>query len=258
MLKKSLLLVGVLLGVALLLGPFSQAAEEPFFKGRTIRIIVATSPGGGFDAYARTIARHMGKQIPGHPSIIVENMPGAGHLVATKYMYHQAKPDGLTIGNFHGGGKVLQQILGGSEVEYDMRRFEWAGLPVSDTQVCALTKRSGVTTLESWYAAKQPLKIGSSGPFSGSYEIPHVLKAALRLPIQVVSGYKGTAEVRLAADSGEVDGGCWNWESIKVTWGQGLEAGDVKVIVQTMPSKHLNSRRFLEQPTTQRAMKDAS
>ncbi len=87
MLKKSLLLVGVLLGVALLLGPFSQAAEEPFFKGRTIRIIVATSPGGGFDAYARTIARHMGKQIPGHPSIIVENMPGAGHLVATKYMY---------------------------------------------------------------------------------------------------------------------------------------------------------------------------
>jgi tripartite-type tricarboxylate transporter receptor subunit TctC len=238
MLYRSCVSVLGFLGAVSLLAAGSEAAEDSFFRGKVIRIVVATSAGGGFDTYSRVIARHMGKHIPGKPSLVVENMPGAGHLLATKYMYHQAKPDGLTIGNFHGGGKILQQMLEGSEVDYDMRRFEWIGLPVSDTQVCALTKRSGVSSLESWLAAKQPLKIGSSGPFSGSYEIPHVLKEALKLPLQVVSGYKGTAEIRLAADSGEVDGGCWNWESIKVTWKKAIENGDVKVIVQTMPSKH--------------------
>jgi tripartite-type tricarboxylate transporter receptor subunit TctC len=238
MVYKSLLLAWGFLGIASLLVRCSEAAENSFFKGKVIRIVVATSAGGGFDAYSRMIARHMGKHIPGTPSFVVENMPGAGHLLATKYMYHQAKPDGLTMGNFHGGGKILQQILEGPEVEYDMKKFEWVGLPVSDTQVCVLAKRSGVGSLESWLTAKQPLKIGSSGPFSGSYEIPHVLKEALNLPLQVVSGYKGTAEIRLAADSGEIDGGCWNWESVKVTWRNGIETGDAKVIVQAMPSKH--------------------
>lgn len=238
MFDRSWLLASTFLAIALLVGRYSEAAEDAFFRGKVVRIVVATSAGGGFDTYSRMIARHMAKHIPGKPSFVVENMPGAGHLLATKYMFHQAKPDGLTVGNFHGGGKILQQILEGSDVEYDMRGFEWVGLPVSDTQVCVLTKRSSVGSLESWLAAKQPLKIGSSGPFSGSYEIPHVLKEALKLPIQVVSGYKGTAEIRLAADSGEVDGGCWNWESIKVTWRKGIETGEAKVIVQTMPTKH--------------------
>ncbi len=217
----------------------TDAAErELFFKGKSVRFIVATSAGGGFDTYTRTIARHIGRHIPGNPTALVENMPGAGQLIGTKYMYNQAKPDGLTIGNFHGGGRILQQMLEGDSLGYDMRNFEWIGLPVSDTQVCVLTKNSGIGSLKEWLAATKPVKLGATGLGSGSFEIAHLVKAALGLPIQVVSGYKGSADIRLAADSGEVDGGCWNWESIKVTWRKSLEAGDVKVILQAMPEKH--------------------
>ncbi|MBI3001309.1 MAG: hypothetical protein HYY46_23090 [Deltaproteobacteria bacterium] len=214
------------------------AAQEAFYKGKTVRFVVGFSAGGGFDAYTRMIARHIGKHIPGNPTTIVENLPGAGSLISANYMYNQARPDGLTIGNWF-GSLILQQAMGGQKgIEFDARKYEWLGAPSGDSNVCAVTKASGVTTIEQWLAAKGPVKIGGIAPGTANSDIPRILKAALNLPIQLVEGYKGTADIRLAADSGEVDGGCWAWESIKVTWRKGLESGNVKVILQALPKRH--------------------
>jgi len=214
------------------------SGQEPFYQGKTVRFVVGFSAGGGFDTYTRTIARHISKHIPGNPSAIVENMPGAGSLISANYIYNQAKPDGLTIGNWF-GSLILQQVMGGQKgIEFDARKYEWIGAPVADSNVCALTKASGITTIEQWLAAKRPVKIGGIAPGTANSDIPRILKTGLNVPIQLVEGYKGTADVRLAADSGEVDGGCWSWESIKVTWRKGLESGNVKVVIQALPRKH--------------------
>jgi tripartite-type tricarboxylate transporter receptor subunit TctC len=212
-------------------------AQQPFYQGKTIRLIVGTDPGGGFDTYSRTIARHLGRHIPGNPPIIVENMPGAAHLISANHIYKIAKPDGLTIGNFT-GTLLLGQILGRPGIEFDARRFEYVGAPSRDISICALAKRSGINSLQQWMGSKTALKMGSIGPGDFTYEIPKILEFALGLSSQVVAGYKGTAPIRLAVEGGEVDGVCMDWNSIKATWRKALEAGDVKIIVQITPRRH--------------------
>ena len=209
-------------------------AQEPNFDGKTVRIVVGFSAGGGFDAYARAIARHLGKHIPGKPTIIVENMPGAGSLIAANFTYNQAKPDGLTIGHFI-GGVVVGQLLGNPGAQFDSQKFEWIGAPSKLEAVCALTKATGVIDIKSWMAVKTPVKLGATGPGSETYDVPRVLQAALGLPMQIVSGYKGTADIRLAAESGEVGGTCWGWEVMKAQWAKALDAGDVRVVIQAVP-----------------------
>jgi len=226
----------VVAGLAALAG-VSDATTHDFYAGRTVRIVVSAAPGGGFDTYSRTIARHMGKHIPDRPVLIVENMPGAGGLIAANHVYKVAKPDGLTIGNFS-GGLVSQQLVKSPGVEFDARKFEWLGVPVKDHVVCAVTRASGISSVETWMAARTPVKLGATGAGTNTYDSPKVLKTTLALPIQVVAGYKGTAEIRLAVDSGELAGGCWAWESIKVTWGKALETGDLRIVLQASPKAH--------------------
>jgi tripartite-type tricarboxylate transporter receptor subunit TctC len=127
----------------------AAAADADFYRGKTIRFIVGFAAGGGFDAYSRVIARHMGRHIPGNPSIIVDNMTGAGSRVAANFLF-KAPTDGLVVGNFI-GSLVLQQILGDKGIEFDGRRFEWVGAPVQDENVCALTKASGINSLGDWF-----------------------------------------------------------------------------------------------------------
>ena len=207
---------------------------QDFYPGKTIRIIVGFPAGGGFDTYSRLIGRHIGKYIPGNPAVVVDNVTGAGSLVAANMIYKVAKPDGLTIGNFI-GNLVSQQLFGGPGVEFDARRFEWIGVPTRDHVVCALTKASGITSIDAWMAAKIPIKLGGSAPGTTNDDSAKILKAALGLPIQLVSGYKGTAPIKLAAESGEIDGSCWAWESIKVMWRQGLDAGLASIVLQAVP-----------------------
>lgn len=212
------------------------AAEQQFFKGKTVRIVVGFAAGGGFDTYARAIARHLGKHLPGNPGVIVDNLAGAGSLLAANDLYSRAKPDGLTIGNFI-GSLVQQQLFEAKGVEFDARKFEWLGVPVQDSTACALTKASGITSLEKWFAAKEPVKLGGEAPGANDSDVPRLLKAVLGLPIQLVEGYKGTSQIRLAADGGEIAGGCWTWESIKTTWRHGLESGNVNVVIQVNPQR---------------------
>ena len=229
--------VAMIVGLGWLVVVPAESAGDDFYKGKTIRIIVGFAAGGGFDTYSRVIGRHMGKHIPGNPAILVENMTGAGSLIAANYVYKVAKPDGLTIGHFI-GGLIMQQVMGGSGIEFDARKFELIGVPVKENVVCALRKESGVTSVESWLAAKTPVKLGGTAPGSTTDDVAKILREAIGLPIQLVSGYKGTADIRLAADSGEIAGGCWAWESVKVTWRKALDTRDLIVVLQAVPKSH--------------------
>jgi tripartite-type tricarboxylate transporter receptor subunit TctC len=225
-----------LFAVAFCLSLNASLRADDFYKGKSVRIIVGGSAGGGFDTYSRIMARHMGKHIPGNPAIVVENMTGAGTLIAAKYLHSSAKPDGLAFGIFN-GALILGRALGMKGIDFDVRELEYLGVPVQDSPVCALRKESGVANVDQWLAAKSPIKIGGLSPGNSTSDVPRILRAALELPIQVVDGYKGTAEVRLAADAGEVNGGCWAWESVKVTWAKAVQSGDAIPVVQVTAKK---------------------
>jgi tripartite-type tricarboxylate transporter receptor subunit TctC len=205
------------------------------FEGKTIRIIVGVPAGGGFDAYARTIARHMSKYIPGKPTIIVENMPGAGSMIAANYLFNVAKPDGLTIGHFDGGLFTLQ-VMGRPGPQFDAKEFEFIGAPMAEGTVCLLTKASGITSVNKWLDSKTPLKMGGTMP--GAYapgNVLRIIRAALGLPIKLVEGYKGNAPVRLAIMSGELDGTAYGWVAVRSIWHEALAKGDIIPVLQLVP-----------------------
>jgi tripartite-type tricarboxylate transporter receptor subunit TctC len=215
----------------------SAFAQESFYKGKTIRIIVATAAGGGYDLYTRTMARHLRKYIPGEPAIIVENMPGAGHLIGANYVYKVAKPDGLTMGHFI-GSLFLQQLLGKPGVEFDALKFNFIGVPAQDNYMIGLSRATGITSMEQWLTSKKIVKIGGIGAGSATDDIPKILAATIGLPLQVVAGYKGTSDVRLAFNSGEIDGICNAWESFKSTWRKELDGNEVALVLQAIPRRH--------------------
>jgi tripartite-type tricarboxylate transporter receptor subunit TctC len=211
--------------------------QEPFYKGKTVRIIVGASAGGGYDTYSRTIARHIGKHIPGNPTFVVENMPGAGMLIAANHVYKVARPDGLTIGHFI-GGLFLQQFLGKPSVEFEAAKFEYLGVPTQDNYALGISKKTGITSMDQWMASKTVIKFGGVGAGSATDDIPKVLMAAIGLPIQLVSGFKGTADIRLAFNSGEIQGVCNAWESFRATWPNEVKSGDVVIVLQNTAKSH--------------------
>jgi tripartite-type tricarboxylate transporter receptor subunit TctC len=222
---------------ALLTDRALAASAEEFYKGKAIRFIVGFAAGGGFDTYTRVIARHFARHVPGYPTTVVENMTGAGSLIAANHIFNRAEPDGLTIGNFI-GPLVLQQVLGNPAANFDGRKFGWLGVPTPDSGVCTLTKASGIRNAEEWLASKRPIKLGGTAPGSTTDDAPRLVSVAIGLPMQMITGYKGTSDIRLAADSGELDGGCWAWESIKPTWAKGLAEGTAIPVLQTMLESH--------------------
>ena len=232
---------GTLLGFGIILCASFKAqpafAQEPFYKGKTIRLIVGLAPGGGFDTYSRVIARHIGKHIPGNPTTVVDNMPGAASLLAANYVYKAAKPDGLTIGNFV-GGLSFQQLLGLPGIEFDALKFEYLGVPAQDNFMIGVAKSTGITSIEQWKSSGTMIKIGGVAPGGGTDDIPRVLKAVLGLPLQMVTGYKGTGPVRLAFNAGEVQGVCNSWESFKSTWRNEMDKGEVVLLVQANLRPH--------------------
>jgi tripartite-type tricarboxylate transporter receptor subunit TctC len=227
--RRSLSILSIALTLAIQTLPVF--AQEDFYKGKTIRLIVGLAPGGGFDTYSRVIARHIGKHIPGNPTMVVDNMPGAASLLAANYVYKAAKPDGLTIGNFV-GGLSFQQMLGLPGVEFDALKFEFIGVPATDNFMIGVAKSTGITSVEQWKALGTVIKIGGVAPGGGTDDIPKVLKATLGLPLQLVSGYKGTGPVRLAFNAGEVQGACNSWESFKSTWRAEMDKSEVVLLVQ--------------------------
>ncbi len=233
-------LAGAAVALILLSGSASavRAAAAEFYSGKVIRIVVGFSAGGGFDTYARTLSRYMGKYIPGHPTIIVENMPGAGSLILANHIYRVAKPDGLTIGAFN-GNQILGQLIGAQGMDFDPRKMEWIGAPGYNHDLCVLNQKTGIASAEQWLASKTPMKLGGSAPGSTTDDTAKVLKEAIGLPMRLITGYKGTADIRVAVESGEIDGLCgFSWVSVRSTWRKAIDAGLVKILLQTNSRAH--------------------
>jgi len=225
-----------LLAVGNAVGAASSADE--FYRGKVIRIIVGFSAGGGFDTYARSLSRYMGKYVPGNPTIIVENMPGAGSLISANHIYRVAKPDGLTIGAFN-GNQGLGQLIGAQGIIFDARKMEWMGAPGYNHDLCVLNQKTGIANAEQWLASKTPMKLGGSAPGSTTDDTAKVLHEAIHLPMRLITGYKGTADIRVAVESGEIDGLCgFSWVSVRATWRKAIESGQVNIMLQSNAKAH--------------------
>ena len=227
--KSRSCLVKLLIGFAFLAGASSTAFCEEFYKDKVLRFVVGASPGGGYDTYTRTIARHIGKHFPGNPGSIVQNMPGAGHLIAAHYIYKRAKPDGLTVGVWN-SANVLLGALGDKAVRFKGDRFGWVGAPVKGLPSCAIMGFTGLKTFKDVLESDKPLKMGATR--GGTTEdLPKILNLTLGTKFEVVPGFGGTGPIRLSMQKGEVDGACWSWESMRVTARPMLDAeGDEKLI----------------------------
>ena len=214
--------------IVALLGWASSAHGAPDYAGKTLRLIVGTSPGGGYDTYARAIARHMPKHLPGKPNVIVQNMPGAGSLIAANYLYNVAKPDGLTFAMLI-SGLVMEQTMGTEGIKFDAGKFQWIGAPSVGIPVCAFMGFSGIKTLQDLVKSKKPITMGAAG--SSTREQPRILKQLIGANVKLVPGYQGTAGIRAAMSRREVDGACWQWVSMKITARDMLNAkGDGRLI----------------------------
>ncbi|HYA28120.1 MAG TPA: tripartite tricarboxylate transporter substrate-binding protein [Acidobacteriota bacterium] len=193
------------LGFALSLSSAATASAQavPFYKDKTIRIIVGFTSGGLYDQYARLLARHMGSYIPGNPTIIVQNMPGAGSLTATNYLYGVAKPDGLTLG-MPGSGIYLDQLLGRKEAAFDVAKLVWLGSVDQRDLVLYMKADAPWKSIEDVLATKEPPKCGSTGSSDLTTIVANILDETLGVKFQEVRGYPGGVEIDLALEKGEI------------------------------------------------------
>jgi len=194
---------------ALLLGPAPYfisgpgAQEAPYYQGKTIRIIVGFTPAGFYDRWARLAARYLPKYIPGSPEIIVQNMPGAGGMIAANNVYTVAKPDGLTLGALSYGA-YLDQLVGRKEVQYDVRKFLWIGSPEKSDVILYMRADAPYKSVEDIRNAKEAPKCGSTGTAGSDYILARLLGETLGLKIDTVLGYPGGSEIDIAVEKGEV------------------------------------------------------
>jgi len=178
------------------------AAQEDFFKGKTITVVTSTGPGGVYDLVARLTARHMGKYLVGAPNMVVNNMPGAGNMLAANYMYEVAPKDGTTIAVFN-NAVPLNQVLDGRGVRFDASKFNWLGSTGGRNEAVFAFRTAGVLTLED--LRRMELVVGSTGPGSSIAIYPTVMNNMLGTKFRIVNGYKSSTEVFLAMERGEVN-----------------------------------------------------
>jgi tripartite-type tricarboxylate transporter receptor subunit TctC len=191
--------------LALLFAPHASAHadEDAFYQGKSVKIIVGFTSGGFYDRWSRLLARYVPKYIPGNPEMIVQNMPGAGGLIAANHVYSVAKPDGLTLGMLS-YGMYLDQLVGRKEVQYDVRKFNWIGSPERSDVLLYMRSDAPYKSLDDIRKATTPPKCGSTGTAGTDYILARLLEDTLGLKIETVLGYPGGSEIDLAVEKGEV------------------------------------------------------
>ncbi len=200
--KKITNVVFSVFAVLVFLASADVKAQE-YYQGQSIKIIVGFTSGGFYDRWSRLLARYVPKYIPGNPEMIVQNMPGAGGLIAANHVYNVAKPDGLTIGML-AYGMYLDQIVGRKEVQYDIRKFNWIGSPEKSDVLFYMRSDAPYKSVEDIRKASTPPKCGSSGTAGTDYILARLLEDTLGLKINTVLGYPGGSEIDLAVEKGEV------------------------------------------------------
>jgi len=213
------------------------ASTADFYRGQTLSIVVGSGAGGGFDTTARLVARHIGRHIPGEPTVIVVNMPGGGGLVAANHVFSAAVKDGTVVGLFH-EAQVMNQVTRGEGVQFDLRQFNWLGSSYDDPNVCLVRADAPVTSFKEMIGRGMSIAVGGTGPGSNTYDAPRVLAAATGASIKAVAGYPTTNDVRVGVERGEIQGMCLGWESVQSASGEWLKSGYAKVFVQNGASRH--------------------
>jgi tripartite-type tricarboxylate transporter receptor subunit TctC len=194
----------ILLGVLLLsMWSTDLHAQADFYKGKTIRVVIGYSAGGTNDLWARAVARFWGKYIPGNPDIIVQNMPGAGTMIAGNYIYGVGKPDGLTVGLI-APALFFNQLGGQKEVKFDWAKFAWIGSPEGTSEMLSMRSDAPFKTLDDIRKGTVPPKCGTTGPGTPGHYFPRLLEEVLDLKFNLVTGYPGASEIDLAIEKGEV------------------------------------------------------
>ena len=202
-LKRVVLSVATLFLSAVWLIP-EVAAQETFYKGKTIKVVIGTTPGALYDQWSRLLAAHMGKHIPGNPEMVPQNMPGAGHKIAANYVYKVAKPDGLTLIGSIVPSLYFDQLLKRDEVQYDWGKFAWIGSPVLGESQMYMRADTPFKTMDDVRKAADPPKCGTQSTSEQSYYLPKLFNEILGTKFKMVSGYPGGPEIDLAAERGEI------------------------------------------------------
>jgi tripartite-type tricarboxylate transporter receptor subunit TctC len=222
-----------LCGVAFAVSILDQAKADPvadFYRGRNVNLYIGYSVGGGYDNYARVLARHLGNHIPGNPSILPQNMPGAGSLRALNYLYNAAPKDGTAIAMF-GRGLAMEPLIGSSPTQFDARKLIWLGSGSDEISLCGTWHASRVKTWSDMLTI--PFTVGGEGSGSDPDIFAAMLKNVFGVKLRIVSGYPGSAEVALAVERGEVDGRCgWSLSSLRQMRPDWLATKQFNAIVQ--------------------------
>jgi tripartite-type tricarboxylate transporter receptor subunit TctC len=235
-LRLLLLSFFVLPAFALLLNGPVTAQTPVDFKGNTIGINIGYGPGGGYDTYARTFARHFGRFVPGNPNVVPRNMPGGGGLKVANYVYFLAPKDGTELGAF-ASSTAMEPTMGNVEAKFDAGKFSWIGSMDQDVSFCGVWQRPGVASSFQEMMTKETI-FGSAGPASISHQHPMVLKNLLHANAKVIAGYEGNKEVNLAMQRGEVNGACGLFvSSINSQFLPDVKAGRLKLVIQMGPKK---------------------
>jgi tripartite-type tricarboxylate transporter receptor subunit TctC len=206
----------------------AQSAEE-FYKGKTINVMIGFSVGGGYDLYARHLAKYIGRHIPGNPTVVPQNMPGAGSLKAANYLFTAAPKDGTCIGTFARTTGINPLLESGAT--FDSRQFGWLGSVTDDVSLCVSWSATPIKTWQDFIS--KPSTMGGQGPSSEPDMFARLFKNVFGAPIKLVPGYPGTNEITLAMERGEVDGLCGiSWSTVKTRHAQWLKEKKMNLLVQ--------------------------
>jgi tripartite-type tricarboxylate transporter receptor subunit TctC len=207
----------------------SVPSAEEFYKGKTINVVIGFSVGGGYDLYARHLARHIGKHIPGNPNVVPQNMPGAGSLKAANYIFTAAPKDGTYFGTFARTTGINPLLDSGAK--FDSRQFAWLGSVTDDVSLCMSWHATQIQTWQDFIS--KPSTMGGQGPSSEPDMFARLFKNVFGAPIKLVAGYPGTNEIALAMERGEVDGLCGiSWSTVKSRHAQWLKEKKINLLVQ--------------------------
>lgn len=234
--KKLHAITSYLLGSAFLLTGANADPIADFYRGKTVDMLVGYQAGGGYDIYARAVARHIGKQIPGQPAVIVKNMDGAGGLRVANFVFQSASKDGSVIAST-GRGAAFDPLFGNKLAQFDGRRFGWIGSANSEVSICVSIKGSGVDKFEDLY--DRELIIAGTGAANDTDQIPKVINGLLNTRFRLATGYPTGAGLQHSMERRETFGRCgWSWSSIKATHPQWVTDGTINLLVQVALQKH--------------------
>jgi tripartite-type tricarboxylate transporter receptor subunit TctC len=228
---RGLAVLAALLGVA---SAASAQSAQPF-TGKSVSMLIGFGPGGGYDLWGRTVARHIGKHMPGHPSVVPQNMPGAGSYVAASHIYNAAPKDGTVMGII-ARDAALGPLTGAPGARFDATKFSWLGSPTSEHNVCIAFNTAAVKKADD--LRSKELIMGDTGPGTGTRSYPKVLNDLLGYKFKLVGGFRSSADVFLAIERGEVEGICESLDSVINRRPDWISSGKVNVLLQGGVAPH--------------------